>query len=267
MRRHGTIPATIVVVMVALVAVAGGCQNTKSVQELRGGYEALEQKDYDKALLSAEAYLREHPREAGTAEALYLKGRALSGKTYSSEAAANAGMAQARAAFTQALELKPAAEVAALAHAGLANAAYWMGDYGVAEAQWTRAYELFESDDIKAWVWYRVGLSQQRQGKWEGADQTFASVQQKYAGTEAADRAKARVGVRGFYVQVASFANPSSANQTAQGLRAKGFPMGIANKSARGLHAVMAGPYRTYLDAQAARGKLAGQFKDAMIVP
>ena len=266
MRRHGTIGWGMLVVVV-LAFVAGGCANKKGEDDLRGGYGALEQKDYEKALSSAEKYLKDNPGGPGSAEALYLKGRSLAGRTYANEAQANAGMAEARKAFTAALELKPAPAVAALAHAGLANAAYWMGDYGVAEAQWTRSYELFESDDIKAWVWYRVGLSQQRQGKWEAADQTFSSVQQKYSGTEAADRARARVGVRGFYVQVASFANPSSANQQAQALRAQGYPMGIANKSERGLHAVMAGPYRSYAEAQAARAKLVRQFTDAMIVP
>src|SRR5687768_9493004 len=103
MRRHGT---ALAVAMLAVV-LGAGCQNKQGEQELRGGFGALEQKDYDKALASAEKYLKDNPGGPGSAEAIYLKGRSLASRTYANEAAANAGMAEARQAFTSALELQP----------------------------------------------------------------------------------------------------------------------------------------------------------------
>ena len=100
--------------------------------------------------------------------------------------------------------------------------AYFQDDYNTAIAQLTSAYDNLDSTDLKAWCLYRIGLSQQRQGKFEDADKTFALVQQNHAGTVPAQRAHDRQGARAFYVQLATFAQPASADRAIADLKKQG---------------------------------------------
>src|SRR5437899_452871 len=149
--------------LLVLLILAGGlgCQNAKETQNLREGYGALDLKDYDRAIASADDYLKKNPTGNGAAEAEYLRGRAFEQRTKGSDAEAMANLLEARASYEKALTLMPSRQLEAYTRASLGNVAYWMNDFGAAEINWTAAYEKLEPGDLKAWVLYRTGLSQQ----------------------------------------------------------------------------------------------------------
>ena len=61
-----------------IVLFVSGCgPDQQAKRDLTVGYDALEAQQYDQALAAADAYLHQRPNGAGTAEALYLRGRAL----------------------------------------------------------------------------------------------------------------------------------------------------------------------------------------------
>src|SRR3978361_1645908 len=62
--------------VVLLISLLVGCVDNKSQDRLNEGYRALEAQRYDEAGAAANDYLAKHPTGPGTAEALYLQGRA-----------------------------------------------------------------------------------------------------------------------------------------------------------------------------------------------
>src|SRR5438874_7013710 len=179
MRTTGS-GAVFAVLMAAILAGGLGCQNAKDTQNLQQGYGALDLKDYQRAIAAADDYLQKHPTGNGAAEAAYLRGRAFEQRTKGSDAEAMANLLEARASYEKALTLMPSKQLEAYTRASLGNVCYWMNDFGAAEINWTSAYEKLELGDLKAWVLYRTGLSQQRRGKWEAADETFAQVEKEF---------------------------------------------------------------------------------------
>src|SRR5438128_766109 len=258
-----------VALLIAVLFVAGGlgCQNAKDQQTLQQGYGALDLKDYQRAILAADDYLAKHPTGNGAAEAAYLRGRAFEQRTKGSDAEAQANLREARASYEKVLTLLPSKQLEAYKGASLGNVCYWQNDFGAAEINWTSAYEKLEPGDLKAWVLYRTGLSQQRLGKWEAADDTFAQVEKEFPQSEPAARAAQHRGARAYYVQVAAFSSPQPAEKLVATLRTQGYPVGRYEKKEKGLQLVMAGPLKRYDEAVVMRNRLGEQFRDAVIVP
>ncbi|HEV8606802.1 MAG TPA: SPOR domain-containing protein [Tepidisphaeraceae bacterium] len=266
MRTTG-IAAAAWLVSITILAAGLGCQNAKDTQNLREGYSALDQKNYDRAIAAADDYLKKYPSGNGAAEAAYLRGRAFEQRTKGSDAEANANLREARASYEKALTLMPPRQLEGYIRTSLGNVAYWMNDFGAAEINWTAAYEKLDPGDLKSWVLYRTGLSQQRLGKWETADDTFAQVEKEFPKSEPAARAASHQGARAFYVQVAAFSTPQPAENLVNTLRKQGFPAGRYEKKERGLQLVMAGPLKRYDEAVAMKNRLGEQYRDAVIVP
>src|SRR5207249_1593934 len=132
--------------------------------------------------------------------------------------------------------------------------------------QLNAAYDKLDSDDINAWALYRVGLSQQRLGQFAQADQTFAAVQQFHPNSVPAQRAREHQGARAFYVQLATFASPASADNAAADLRRLGV---AANRvsDAQGRALLRAGPIASYSQAQYLRARFADKYPDAFVIP
>jgi outer membrane protein assembly factor BamD (BamD/ComL family) len=237
-------------------------------QELAGGYAAFEQRQYDEAIAAADRVLSEDAVGAGTAEALYLQGRVHEQKA---QDAANHPQARehlrtARTVYQRALAIKPAQPLEAYLRAGLANVSYFLDDYPTAAREWAASYPHVNDPEAKAWVLYRAGLSEQRQGHFAQADRYFAEVQQLFAGTEQARRAAAHQGAAGFYVQVGTFANNANADNTAGMLKAQGYsPVKATDPSGR--QSIAVGPVTTYQQAKSIRDKLGAQYPGAVIVP
>ena len=264
-------------ILLAAGIAAAGCapsaRNTaQSRQELSAGYQALGNQDYDGAMSHAEQFLRDHPNGGpGTAEALYLEGRVYEQRAASDDAAGRAAAAKsdlqyARDTYDRALALKPSPNVAGLLHAGVANVAYFQEDYPTAMSEWALAYPNLQQPDSRAWVLYRIGVSQQRLGRFDQADRSFDSVRQLYPGTVPAERAGQHRGARGFYVQVGAYSASGNADKAVASLQAQGFRATRAAQPA-GRQAVRVGPAYTYAEAKTLQSRLMSAYPGAIIEP
>lgn len=260
--------------LITSAAAAGGCTANNASSDARAkldaGNQAFQAHQYDTAIADANTVLAEHPSGPETAEAYYLRGRAVedrvSPQTTPDSRARDLG--EARADYEGALRSTPPPWLEARIHAALANIAYQQDDYPTALREWTTAYPNLDQADWKAWALYRIGLSQQRLGRFDEADQTFSQVQRLYApaaGGEPAQRARQHQGVRGFYVQVGAYSRRNDADRAAAAVRAAGLPPQEADD--HGLQAVRAGPVPSYAQAQSLKARLAGTFPGATIIP
>jgi outer membrane protein assembly factor BamD (BamD/ComL family) len=236
---------------------------------LDAGFAALESEQYNEALGKADQALAAAPHGPATAEALYLKGRALEGKNASGQLTADEikkSLADARVAYIKALDQVPKQPLDSYIRTSLANVAYFQDDYPTAISQWSAAYEKLDRDDVKAWALYRVGVSQQRLGQFTKADQTFASVQQLHPNSVPAQRAHEHQGARAFYVQLATFASQKPAAAAANDLKRQGINTSLAN-DAQGHTLLRTGAIASYAQAQYFKNRLVSKYPDAVILP
>ena len=266
---------TLILLLHAGAALLGGCASGEGggakpsrKQELAGAYAAFEQRQYDEAIAAAQRVLAEDSVGPGSAEALYLQGRVHEQKAKESgnTSQAREHLRTARSLYQRALAAKPAQPLEAYLRAGLANSSYFLEDYPTAAREWAAAYPHVNDADAKAWVLYRAGLSEQRQGRFQQADRHFAEVQQLFPGSEQARRAAAHQGAAGFYVQVGTFANNANADHTAGMLKAQGYsPVKATDPGGRQTIAV--GPVTSYGQAKTLRARLVAQYPGAVIIP
>lgn len=237
-------------------------------EELTGGYQALEQRRYDDAMQAAERVLSEDSVGPGTAEALYLQGRVYEQKSIDAPGQSQARelLRSARSTYQRALATKPPQPLEAYLRAGVANASYFLEDYATAAREWAAAYPQINEPQAKAWILYRAGLSEQRQGRFAEADRYFAEVQQLFPGSEQAKRAGAHQGAAGFYVQVGSFANNANADHAAGLLKARGMSA-VKATDPSGRQTIAVGPVPNYQQARSLKDRLAAQYPDAVIIP
>jgi tetratricopeptide (TPR) repeat protein len=222
------------------------------------GTTALNANQPQEAISSAQAYLQIHPTGPDAAEAWYIIGR--------SDEMLPAQQDQARQAYQQALALHPTPAQQADIRAGLANVAFFQGDYATALQEWSTAYDGLTDHATRAWTLYRMGLCQQRLGQFAQADTTFHIVQHDYNDTPAAERAAQKTGYREFYVQVGVYENPKYAWANLNTLRQLGIGARIF-RNVQGRHVLCAGPVSTYVQASSLRLRVAGKYSGAVIVP
>lgn len=249
------------------LAVLGCVENQPPKDTLNEGYAALEQQQYDEAIGKADEFLSQSPAGPGSAEALYLRGRGYEQRVARNPQEAKANLQNARTSYIQALDQKPSKKLEAYIRTSLANVAYFQDDYATALGQWSTVYdELDEQPDVQAWVLYRIGLCRQRTNQFEQADRTFAAVQERFPNTLPAQRAREHAGARSFYVQLATFSNPTGADQASAQLKREGV-VPVRSIDARGRHVIRVGPAQTYAQAQALKSRFLSRYPDAMIVP
>lgn len=261
-------------ILLAAMLVAG-CASTKSAEDkktLQAGYDALAAKDYDAAMARASEFIANNPNGGpGTPEALYLQGRVSEHRAETADAAghqaeAHSDLQDARSTYEHALTLNPPPKMAALLHAGVANVAYFEEDYFTAMREWAAAYPGLTQPEARAWVKYRLGLCQQRLGRFDEADRSFADVRRDFPHSEPAQRAAAHEGVKGFYVALGSWADPKAADAVVAGLRKQGFAAEHATLP-DGRHSVRVGPVNNYDQAKTLRTRLLGAYPAATIEP
>ena len=262
-------------ILLAALLVTGCAANTQTAENrktLEAGYQALESGDYDGAMAQSEQFLKDNPTAGrGTPEALYLQGRVLEHRAEAADAAghepeARANLQDARLTYAHGLELNPPPKVAALLHAGVANTAYFQEDYFVAMREWSAALPGLSQSEAKAWVLYRLGLCQQRLGRFDEADRTFADVRKQFPNTEPAQRAAAHEGARAFYVELGSWSDAKGADVVVNALHAQGFSA-TQSTHPNGRRAVKVGPANNYDQAKALRARLLGAYPAAVIEP
>ncbi len=276
---HCRMFALTVVSLMGGALIVGGCAPKKAPKGdpapakpqavIDAGFSALESSQYNEALSKADEVLKNGTHGPASAEALYLKGRALEAKNASGELKADEikqNLQLAREAYIQALDLVPKQPLDSYIRTSLANVAYFQDDYQTAISQWTAAYDKLDRDDVKAWALYRVGVSQQRLGEFTQADQTFAMVQQLHPNSIPAQRAKEHAGARAFYVQLATFATPQAADGAIADLKRQGITASRAN-DAEGHSLLRLGPIGSYAQAEYYKTRLAGKYPDAVVLP
>jgi len=261
--------------LVLAALAVGGCSNSVNPagrQQLQQGYQAIAQNDYEGAMRAAEQFLHDHPQSTGgTAEALYLEGRVYEHRATTEEAQGRQSESKmdlqtARSTYVRALSLPAEPRVTALIHAGVANTAYFQDDFSTAMNEWAVAYPQIQQQEAQAWILYRIGVCQQRLGRFDQADRSFTQVRQQFPSSEPAKRAVSHQGAKAFYVQVGAFADTANADKTVASLQSQGFRASkLAPQPNR--QEVVVGPAYTYADAKALRGKLVGAYPGAMIEP
>jgi len=257
------------------ISLAAGCSDAPTPQDrvtLHSGYQALNQRDYDGAMSAAEKFLRNHPPGVpGSAEALYLEGRvyeqrATSNERVGSDTQSKMDLQSARAAYVKALQAPAEPRLVALIHSGVANVAYFQEDYTTAMNEWAVAFPDLSDSEAKAWALYRIGICQQRLGRFDQADNSFNSVRQQFPRSVSAERASLHLGARAFYVQVGAFTDIANANKIAANLQSQGFHAARA-VGPSGQTEVRVGPAYTYADAKQLQARLLGGYPTSTIEP
>ncbi len=240
-------------------------------QAVQDAYAAFGRRQFAEAMAGADRVLASNPQGQGAAEAQYIRGRvfeqrAIEAANDKSIGAAKAALQSARDAYNAALTQAPVAMLEGNIRAGIANVSYYMEEYPAAIAQGMAAYNKLTDAQARAWVLYRVGLSQQRSGNFPQADRTFAAVQQEFPNTEQSRRAAAHQGARGFHIQVGTFSSAANADGALADLRSQGV-IGLSLPNPAGQHVVRVGPAPTYEQAKAMKARVAGKYPDALIIP
>jgi tetratricopeptide (TPR) repeat protein len=267
--RNGKLLCSIfrIAICVGIALAASSCITTSKDQYLLdNGYRALQEHQYAEAESDANAYLRADSAGESAAEAWYLKGCALQQRDAADRYQSQANLQAARTAYIAALQLSPSPTLEAYLRASIGNVAFYQDDYVTAIQQLSLALDQLRNVDQRAYALYRVGLSQQRLGRFSEADRTFAGVLAGYPGTAAAQGAREHLGLRAFYVQLAAYSSPATANFAGGDLRRYGYtPQFTTN--ARGLNVLRVGPFATYDEARAAQYRLSRRFPDGKIIP
>jgi len=260
------IHAVIAVALLALTFATGCATNQAARHDLSAGYASLEAKRYDQAIQQADAFLAKEPNGAGSAEALYLRGRAFEQKVAANPHESKGNLQSARSSYIEALTRRPPSKLESTIRTSLGNVAYFQDDYATALTQFQGALPHIENADTRAWTLYRMGLCQQRLGQFQQADQTFALVQQHHPGSTPAQRAKERAGVRSFFVQLVTFKTAASADKAVAALRREGVePARVENE--QGFQQIRVGPVQSYAQAISLKTRFADRYPDAIIVP
>jgi tetratricopeptide (TPR) repeat protein len=254
------------------VLVSTGCvpDNSAAKEQLNAGYQAFDRKDYEGAMADADAFLTKNPNAPGSAEAFYLEGRVYEERAETAGfggdmAGVKTNLDKERYAYQRGLESPSVPKVQALLHAGLANVAYHLDDYGTAVREWQVSYAAIEPPDAQAWVLYRIGLCQQRLGWFSQADRSFQSVRTQFPSGEPAVRAAAHEGATCFYLQVGAYKDFPTANLTVSSLRAQSLTAAVV--AGPDEEVVRIGPLPTFAEARAVQIRLASNYPSAVIVP
>jgi len=249
-----------------LIGLSGCVTDQATQKKLEDGKVALERNQFDTALANADAVVKSDASKGDIAAGHYLHGRALEQRPKSDPAAAAGDLQLAKTDYNRALQLGPSKKLEGYIRASLANVCYFQDDYATAFEQWSTAYDLLAELDLKAWTLYRIGLSQQRMGRFAQADRSFMQVQSLYPNTEQANRSKEKQGATNFQVQLATFNNPKSADSAIAELKQQGVNA-TKTTDVRGLTIVRVGPAATYAEAMQIKQRFAAKYADSIILP
>lgn len=257
-------PLPIFCILLGLLTLAG-CPSHN--QGLDGATDSFARRDYPGTIQRTQSLIRQPGvNNEDLAATLYLQGRAYEELPAADESAKMQNLASARRSYVDALGRQPSKGLEGRIRAGAANVSYHQEDYNTALQQWTASLDQIDLPDQKPWILYRIGLSQQRLGRFDQADQTLARVQSEYPNTEPARRAKEKQGVRQFYVQVAVFSQPALASKTIDALKRMGH-VPLQSTDAQGRTVISVGPAGNWAGARQLQMRVAPQYPDALIVP
>src|SRR5258706_3299735 len=260
----------IVAGLITMGIFLSGCAAGPSPKEkLAAAYQELDNPapNYAPGIDPPDVYLKANPTGPAAADALSLQGRALEGQAQQDVAAAPKDSAEAYNYYSQALTQNPRPALEGLIHAQMGNVLYFQDRYSAALDELSAGYEKLERDADKAWALYRIGLCNQRLGKWGEADKYFASVQQQFPDTVQAQRAREHQGATAFWLQVGTYASPAAADAVTNDLKRQGLMAQRFHDTVRNVQYVRVGPLGTYDSAVAAQQRVLAKYRDAIILP
>jgi tetratricopeptide (TPR) repeat protein len=261
--RYDSRPLTVIAVIVLGALV--GCTEVDR-RPIKASAEALDQQDFDQAMLLANEAIEDNPNGPNAAEALYLRGRAYEQHPVTSQAQLQANMQAARLSYVEALKHNPSAKLTTYIQTSLGKVALYQDDFTTAIQQLTAAYASIGDPSLQPAVLYHLAKAQQRAGQFAQADVNFLAVMQRYPTSAWATKAKETRGSRSFYVQLAVYQNPAQADAATKTLRSRGIePKRFLDSQNRQL--LRSGPYASYEDAKKMRQKTLDLYPDAVIVP
>lgn len=238
--------------------------NPQSRQDLDAAKQSLDSQQYDQSIRDADAVLHSSDSPA-YAEAWYIRGYAIEKRPKPDNTSAQHDLSMAADSYNHGLTCDPRPTLAARLHAQLGNVAYYQQDYSTAVRELTLAFGLVDPSDGKDLVLYHIGIGQQRLGRFEDADRTFARLQQDYPGSPYAIRARDHQGIRGFYVRLGIYSQSGDINKAAGAISAAGsVPLQSSNK---GLTIIRTADVPSFAQAEELRSRLAGQYPDAQVMP
>jgi tetratricopeptide (TPR) repeat protein len=252
---------------VCLLLVTGCASNQQAQDQLEAGNKALAASDYDSAIRDADNVLSTGSSDYAAA-ADYLRGLAIINRMDVQKPDAVTAQREleiARGAFIAGLAQPCSPELAARLHAQLGFVEYFQDEYAPALRDLSAALPGLKQPAWKQYVLYRMGVCQQRLGRFEDADATFLRVQTEYPGTEIAHRAQARHGVRGFYVQIGVFSQQSDIDKAARTIDDVG---SVALRTQdKGMTVLRTADVPSFEQAAQLKSRLAYAYPDALVMP
>jgi tetratricopeptide (TPR) repeat protein len=250
-----------------VAALIVGCQATDqaSQKKLLEGKQALDQKQFDTAISRADAVLQAKADNVSTAGAYYLRGRALWQRPKANQAAWEDDLQQAKVNYNRALELAPPAGLDGYIRVSLASVYFAQNDFANAYDQYSKAYDKLSEPEIKSGVLYRIGVCQQRLGHYDDADKVLGMLLNQFPSSYEAPRARERMGIRGFTVQLATFHSLKTADEAVQELKKQGVNA-TRSSDPRSNTVVKVGPV-SYNEAVGIKARFASKYPDAIILP
>ena len=251
--------------VLGLVILLSACTgDPQSRQALNSGKQALAAGQSSDAIRDADAVISSGDTPA-LAEAYFLRGYAIEMRQKPDNAAAAHDFAMARDSYTRGLTFSPRPEIAARLHAQLGNVCYYQEDYAAAVPEFMTAFNSLDSSQPRDEVLYRMGISEQRLGRFDDADRTFQQVQQQFPGSAYAAPAAAHFGIRGFYVQLGAYTQQKDVNSACNAVRRSGSaPLIRVDKI---ITVVRTANVPSYSQAQQLRAQIAVQYPDARVMP
>jgi tetratricopeptide (TPR) repeat protein len=254
-----------------LVSAVVGCgDNHPSSQppapELMAASQALANHQPEQVIFNARQFLENQPTGPEAAQALYFEGRGHQELNASNLNDRNRNLEDARRCYLLAIQQSPAPKLEADIHIGIAIVDYQLDNFADCIQEASVAMQMTSSNDLKGNLLLYTGMSQQRLGRFTDADQTYRQVEQRYAGTPMADRARMNEGRSKFFVQLPPAPSQDAADRAAQSLRGRNLV--VSQSTDAGGHTVIdVGSYETYPQAKTVLDQLHGEFPNAEIVP
>jgi tetratricopeptide (TPR) repeat protein len=250
--------------LVSTLVLASCTGSPQSRQDLNLGKQALDVGQTDDAIRDADAVIASNDGPA-MAEAYYLRGYAIEIRPKSDNIAAAHDLALARESYSRGLNYDPRAAIAGRLHVQLGNVCYYQEDYSAAVPELMAAYNTLDGSQPKDLILYRIGIGEQRLGRFDDADRTFQRVQQDYPGSAYSAPAHAHQGIRGFYVQLGAYSQDRDIEAAARAVAAAGSaPLKTTEK---GLTVIRTADVPSYAQAQQLRQQLASLYPDARVMP
>jgi tetratricopeptide (TPR) repeat protein len=251
--------------------LSGGCAATdpKANTRLDQANTQLRQAQYAQAFASANDAIMADPTGPTAAAAYYDRGRAIEDRPKADQTASFADLRRSAADYSRAVDVlgsNPNRTLEGQIRAQWGIVSIELDDYATAAMQLAKAVTLLDDDAARRDAMYGLGLSQQRLGLFDDADQTFARVEDQYPDSDVAKLSRSHAGTRAFYVSVGAFTSSDEVSRASAAIVQAGFTAQMAPQS-NGVTIVLAGPFSKYVSAKALQGQLARSWPGSMIVP